>query len=139
MSIFTRLVFAATIFVFVVSAGGHGHGCCGGESSVFGPPTETECPPAGTTLTYANFGEPFMTEYCVRCHSSQLAGPDRMGAPLFHDFDTLEGIIPVADHIDQTTASGPAATNESMPLGGATPSLEERQQLAEWIACGTPP
>jgi uncharacterized membrane protein len=105
---------------------------------VFGPPTETECPPT-STLTYANFGEPFMADYCTRCHSSTLAGSERMGAPLFHDFDTLEGIVPVADHIDETAASGPAATNESMPLNGARPTLEEREQLAEWIACGTPP
>lgn len=131
---FTRAVFAATLFV---CATGHGGGCCGGEDEIFGPPTQATCPP-DSTLTYANFGEPFMTDYCIRCHSSQLEGPARMGAPLFHDFDTYEGIVPVADHIDETAGSGPAATNDSMPLNGPQPSLEEREQLAEWIACGLP-
>lgn len=132
----SKLLFAAIVFVF---ATGHGdEGCCAGEAEVLGPATETQCPPT-STLTYANFGEEFMTTYCTRCHSATLTGEARMGAPEFHDFDTLEGIIPVANHVDQTAASGPAATNDSMPIDGAMPSLAERQQLAEWIACGTPP
>jgi uncharacterized membrane protein len=131
----SKLLFAAIVFVF---ATGHGdEGCCAGESAVLGPATETECPPT-STLTYANFGEEFMTTYCTRCHSSTLTGEARMGAPAFHDFDTIEGIIGVANHIDETAASGPAATNDSMPIDGPIPTLEERQQLAEWIACGTP-
>jgi len=106
--------------------------------SVFGPPTETVCPPAGTTLTYENFGAPFMESYCTRCHDSELTGAARMGAPSFHDFDTYFGIRGVADHIDETTASGPAATNTGMPENGAKPSLAERVMLAEWIACDLP-
>jgi len=41
---------------------------------VFGPPTETVCPPDGTTLTYANFAGQFMTDYCTRCHAQNLEG-----------------------------------------------------------------
>jgi uncharacterized membrane protein len=108
-----------------------------GPDSVFGPPTESTCP-QGSTLTYENFGKGFMTQYCTRCHSSELVGADRMGAPSFHDFDTLFGIKAVADHIDETTASGPAATNTGMPPDGPFPTLEEREQLGEWIACGMP-
>lgn len=131
----SKVLFAGIVFVF---ATGHGdEGCCAGETSVLGPATETQCPPT-STLTYANFGEEFMTTYCTRCHSSTLSGEARMGAPAFHDFDTLEGIIGVANHIDETAASGPAATNDSMPIDGIQPTLEERQQLAEWIACGNP-
>lgn len=108
-----------------------------GPDSVFGPPTESVCPPS-STLTYESFGKGFMTQYCTRCHSSELMGADRQGAPSFHDFDTLYGIRAVSDHIDETTASGPAATNTGMPPDTPAPTLDERKQLGEWIACGMP-
>lgn len=112
---------------------------CGsdGPTSVFGPPTESTCPPS-STLTYETFGKKFMEDYCTRCHSSTLVGAARQGAPSFHDFDFVEGIRPLADHIDETTASGPAATNLGMPEDGNKPTLAERQQLGEWLACGAP-
>mgnify|MGYP000876574061 CR=1 FL=1 len=109
---------------------------CGGEP-LFGPPTESVCP-QGSTLTYDNFGKPFMEEYCTRCHSSELMGADRHGAPSFHDFDTLFGIKAVHEHIDETTAYGPAAENDSMPPDGPYPTADERRRLGEWIACGMP-
>ena len=111
-------------------------GCA--EEPLFGPPTESECPPppAGSALTYENFGKPFMEAYCTRCHDSKLEGAARHGATSFHDFDTLFGIKAVKAHIDLTTASGPAATNTSMPPDGTSPSDAERKQLGEWIACG---
>jgi len=61
-----------------------------------------------------------------------------MGAPEFHDFDTIEGIRAVANHIDETAGAGPDATNESMPPSGNMPTLAERQMLAEWLACQAP-
>lgn len=111
-------------------------GCTGG-TPLFGAPTESMCP-SGSTLTYVNFGRPFMEAYCTRCHASTLRSAERHGAPSFHDFDTLFGIRVVFDHIDETTAAGPAATNTSMPPDRPAPSLEERQQLGEWIACDMP-
>ena len=110
-------------------------GCPSDE--VFGPPTETVCP-TGSTLSYDNFGKPFMESYCTRCHSSELVGSQRKGAPSFHDFDSLFGIKAVSMHIDETTGSGPAATNTGMPPDGAKPSKAEREMLAQWIACGMP-
>jgi cytochrome c5 len=79
-----------------------------------------------------------MSTYCTRCHSSTLTGAARNGATSYHDFDTLKGVKDVMDHIDQTAGAGPDATNESMPPNGTKPSLAERQQLAEWIACQAP-
>src|SRR5262245_50743690 len=79
-----------------------------------GPPTGAECPP-GSMLTYENFGKPFMESYCTRCHARLLTGAARMGAPTFHDFDSLFGIKVVYDHVDETSAAGPAAFNDSMP------------------------
>ena len=108
-----------------------------GSDTVFGPPTESVCP-SDSTLTYESFGKGFMTQYCTRCHSSELMGADRQGAPSFHDFDTLYGIRAVSNHIDETTAAGPAATNTGMPPDDPSPTLKEREQLGEWIACGMP-
>ena len=131
MKLLSKIVFAGAV---LASQMGHGGGCCSEESSVFGPPTEATCP-SDSTLTYTHFGAPFMEMYCTRCHASDKMGPDRQGAPTFHDFDTLFGVKAVLDHVDETTASGPAATNTSMPPDGAKPSLAERQMLGEWLAC----
>ncbi len=113
------------------------HGGCHGEEDIYGPPTQAACP-TGSTLTYNNFGKQFMESYCTKCHASDKMGEARQGAPSFHDFDTLNGIVVVADHIDETAASGPAATNLGMPADNLKPSLAERQMLGEWIACGLP-
>jgi hypothetical protein len=112
-------------------------------------PTGTTCPdPDPMTLTWENFGEPFMTKYCTWCHDSSLPRSKRNGAPLFHDFDTLLGVLKTPDHIDEEAGFGPDAQNEFMPpercpatIGGslskncAKPTPTERRQLAEWIAC----
>lgn len=109
-----------------------------GDDPLFGPPTASVCPPT-STLTYDNFGKGFMESYCTRCHATDLVGADRHGAPSFHDFDTVFGVRAVREHIDETTASGPAATNTSMPNDdGASPTLAERKLLGEWLACDAP-
>jgi hypothetical protein len=106
----------------------------GCEDSIWGPPTESTCP-EDSQLTYENFGQPFMTKYCTRCHDSAKTGAARHGAPSFHDFDTLFGVLAVADHIDETAAAGPAAVNEGMPEDGLKPTSIERRRLGEWLAC----
>jgi hypothetical protein len=113
---------------------------CGGSDPlpVFGPPTETVCPPSGTTLTYENFAAPFMERYCTRCHHEDLVGEARQGAPEFHDFNYYFGIVGVANHVDETSAAGPAVINRGMPQNGARPTDEERFLLGEWIACDMP-
>jgi uncharacterized membrane protein len=106
--------------------------CGGGDDGV--APTGATCP-AGSTLTYENFGAPFMEAYCLRCHSTEVAIPDRMGAPIDVNFDTLAGILQHADHIDELAAAGPDGVNTFMPPSGDEPSEEERRQLGEWLAC----
>ena len=112
-------------------------------------PTETTCPdPDPDTLTWENFGQKFMTDYCTMCHSSTLPHAQRNGAPLYHDYDSLRGVLLIPDHIDEDAGSGPAAHNTHMPPdrcpsapGGALdrdcvkPTDEERTNLAMWIAC----
>ena len=98
-------------------------------------PTGATCPP-DNTLTYENFGKPFVESYCTQCHSSTLMGADRHGAPLYHDFDTLEGILEVHEHMDEQAAAGPNAINRFMPPDGEDqPTDAERYQLGTWLAC----
>jgi cytochrome c5 len=102
-----------------------------------GKPSGADCPD-GSTLTYESFGQKFMSDYCLRCHSSSVKGADRKGAPADHNFDSLAEIEILIDHIDQKAASGPESTNTSMPTGDPKPSMELREQLGEWLACGAP-
>jgi hypothetical protein len=118
---------------------------CGGTPTSTG----TVCPdPDPMTLTWDNFGQDFMTRYCVWCHDSSLPRSMRNGAPLYHDFDTLLGVLKTPDHIDQQAGIGPDAENRFMPpdrcpstIGGsinrdcAKPTDDERRKLSEWIAC----
>lgn len=116
---------------------GLGPSCSDDDDETFGPPTNSICPEI-STLTYGTFGQEFMTKYCTSCHSSELKGDARQGAPEYHDYDTISGIRAVGDLIDQTTASGPAATNLWMPPGRPVPTQEEREKLGEWLSCGAP-
>jgi len=100
-------------------------------------PTGSSCPPT-QTLTYANFGKPFLTSYCTRCHSSTLSGDARNDAPEDHNFDSVLGVRPFVDHIDEAAAAGPNAVNTGMPPSDPRPSSEERHKLGEWLACGAP-
>lgn len=107
------------------------------ESAETGASSGAVCPDGGSDLTYDNFGKDFFSAYCVSCHASTLTGAARVGAPANHDFDTLAGIRAQIDHIDETTAAGPSATNTSMPPSGG-PTEAERTKLGEWLACGAP-
>lgn len=101
-------------------------------------PSGAECP-EDSTVGWSNFARDFFEKYCVECHDSSLRGAERQGAPAAHDFDSLAltRTMP-ADHIDEVAASGPLATNRSMPPMDPTPTDEERRKLGEWLACGMP-
>lgn len=104
------------------------------EGEGVGEATDAACP-SSSDLTCETFGRDFMEKYCTRCHSSKLTGAARMDAPPGHDFDTLSGVLAVAEHVDEYAAAGPDATNTVMPPSGAKPSEEERRKLGEWLAC----
>lgn len=93
------------------------------------PMDEMPCPPTGTTHTYGSFGERFVDSYCNSCHSTS-----KNGAPSAFRFDTVEDIRKHAARIFVRSA-GP---NTTMPVGPVDPPAEERDQLAEWLACGAP-
>lgn len=116
--------------------------------------TAATTPGCTGTPDQCNFGKTFMDAYCINCHSSTLPRSKRNGAPLYHDFDTLTGVLEVANHIDEQSGFGPNAHNTFMPgagtdgrcpsvVGGsldeACPGIseEERTNLAQWLACET--
>jgi mono/diheme cytochrome c family protein len=106
------------------------------NSSNLGEASGATCP-ADSTLTHETFGKQFMTNYCVRCHSSTLSGTARQGAPSDHNLDTLVGVHAAdLEHIDESAAAGPQHTNTAMPPSDPRPSLQERQNLGEWLARG---
>ena len=109
-----------------------------GEHEHEGMPSGAQCSP-GSTATYENFGKAFMASYCLGCHSAELTGDARLGAPPGRDFDTLEQIRADADMIDEHAAAGPGMVNTEMPpAGGPAPTDPERERLGEWLACGAP-
>ena len=127
-----KIIFVST-FALLVSAA-----ACDDHHGEKGKVTGATCP-TNSTLTYVTFGKTFLDTYCVECHDANKTGAARNGAPEFHDFDTLVGLKQVSDHADEYAGSGPAATNLLMPEENGTrpiPTLAERVQFSEWIACG---
>jgi uncharacterized membrane protein len=82
-------------------------------------------------LSYENFGEPFVINWCRGCHSSAVPVAMRQKAPADANFDTLDQVRMWSGRIAQH-ATG---TSPDMPPAGGPPH-EERQLLAEWLACG---
>ncbi len=87
------------------------------------------CPEAGTALTYESFGRAFLAAHCNTCHTTGANG-----APGSYRFDTLEDVHRHRARIF-VRAAGP---NVSMPPGPVDPPADERDRLAEWLACGAP-
>ena len=90
------------------------------------------CPPGGTKLTYDSFGSAFMARHCQTCHGQ--TNDARNGAPEGYDFGTLAAIREQKARIFARAA----ADNVTMPPGPDDPPAREREQLAEWLACGVP-
>jgi hypothetical protein len=144
------------LYLVAVGCGDHptptGTLCPSPDPMTFGY-TAADTPGCTGSAGDCNFGKTFMDTYCTNCHSSLLTKPSmRNGAPIFHDFDSLDGVLEVPDHIDEETGIGPKAANHFMPgagTGGRCPSTlggpldeacpeptdQERTNLALWIAC----
>jgi hypothetical protein len=98
--------------------------CGDGPGDASGSPCPTD-----STLTYANFGQTFMQNHCLACHSA--TGPE---SP---KLDTLEQVRAASSDIDRSAAAGPNVVNTFMPEGMAVDEAE-RRKLGEWLACGAP-
>lgn len=100
-----------------------------------GPSEELEdalCPEEGTDLTYENFGRDFIDRHCQYCHGSWVE--ERRGAPIAYTFDDHESVTYFVENIYARAAGD----NTSMPPGPDDPPVEDRDALAEWLACGAP-
>ncbi|MFT3697306.1 MAG: hypothetical protein QM831_29455 [Kofleriaceae bacterium] len=75
-----------------------------------------------STLTYDNFGESFVSEYCSSCH----AGKQRP------DLSSQSGIQANVDDI-----LNEAVYTSDMPDGGSLTN-EQRITLGQWLECGAP-
>jgi uncharacterized membrane protein len=103
-----------------------------------GPSSGSVCPSV-QTLTYENFGMAFFGTYCVRCHSETPEDGSRHGAPRGLDWDEIETVRLHLELIDKMAAAGPDATNMLMPPSDLPqPTIDERRNLGEWLACGAP-
>lgn len=127
----------ASLMVFVSLGLG---GCSGedpGHAHEEARSTGATCP-SSSTLTYVNFGQGFMEGYCTRCHGAAVTGAKRQDAPSDINFDTLDDVRRWREDIDAHAAASDSVENTLMPPGAPLPSLEERRQLGQWLACGAP-
>jgi hypothetical protein len=91
---------------------------CGGAAAEpqtdAGPATDSgaTCDPS---LTYANFGASFLTSHCNSCHGWTHSQVETDGV-------ALSSIV----------------LGGYMPPGGGGLTQEQRQQFADWVACGAP-
>jgi len=108
-----------------------GDGTTGGSDGETGSGSSGATPSA--TVTYANFGDAFLRDWCRGCHSASLQGDARSGAPPSVDFNTHEDAGAWADRIE-ARALGNAPT---MPPASG-PSPQELKLLSEWLAAGVP-
>jgi hypothetical protein len=138
-----RIITLSITFALVVGCG----------SPATPTPTGATCPdPSNPQFTWQNFGSDFFCHYCTNCHDSSLKLDQRNGAPLFHDLDSLLGVMEVAVHTDEQAAWGPKAHNDFMPgagtdgrcpsmMGGSLdedcpmPTDQERKNLGVFLAC----
>lgn len=79
-------------------------------------------------LTWANFGEGFVTEQCMGCHASTTQ--ERFGAPAEVVLDDVDDVWALRDDI-LAVSVGDGAT---MPPGSPAPE-EEQEKLRLWLTC----
>lgn len=89
--------------------------------------------PSGSHLTYENFGEAFLRNYCVMCHSAGLGDGKRGGAPLGANFDTAMDAA-----LWRAAMVAKASTDSSPEPPVNNVSGSERRLFAQWLNCGAP-
>jgi hypothetical protein len=91
-----------------------------------GNATGSTCPET-STLTYANFGQAFISTHCLSCHGSRQSPA----------LATQSAVRAASAQIDRVAAAGPDAINAVMPPD-ASLTTDDRLNLGEWLACGAP-
>ena len=105
-----------------------------------GPTCDREPP-----LTYENWGEAYISDFCVGCHSSLVEGAERRGATVGVDFNTYGDVMRQVDRIEARgtgpagrPASVPARPDFTLPPSGG-PNEEQVRIFEEWLTCGVRP
>ena len=83
--------------------------------------------------TWSTVGAPFIYTWCTPCHSPELTGEERQGAPVGVDFASYEDVLAWADRIEVRVFAEEAA----MPPAGG-PEDDELAAVSDWIGCGWP-
>ena len=78
------------------------------------------------TISYANVGEPFMTQYCIGCHG--MVSSNRQGAPTDVTLDTMDNILTHLDTIQEEILL------ETMPPSGGI-TQESIDLVVQWLDC----
>jgi uncharacterized membrane protein len=86
---------------------------------------------SGTPVTWANQMQSFFARYCTSCHSSQLGGTARNGAPPTVNWDTYAAAFASGDRADVRAGMG-----TTMPPSPPMPSQAERDLLHCWVVQG---
>lgn len=100
---------------------------CAGATESAAPDPCAEVP----VVTWANFGEAFVTHECQGCHASTAT--ERYGAPEDVSFDTVEQVWAQADLV-LLVAAGETPTMP--PRGGV--EEDDQQRLRWWLECAEP-
>lgn len=75
-----------------------------------------------SSLTYANFGESFISEYCGSCHAGKQSP----------NLSTQAGVQANSSRIIDE-----AVYSSNMPEDGSL-TTEQRTMLGQWLECGAP-
>ncbi|MCP4868235.1 MAG: hypothetical protein GY898_05905 [Proteobacteria bacterium] len=89
-----------------------------------------DCPDA--TSSYADVAGIF-EEHCTRCHSSELVGGDRNGAPDGANWDDPQAVRDTG--VDTVWSR---LFHNEMPLGADPVPTDQKLALYDWLSCGAP-
>lgn len=97
---------------------------CGAEQEGLG-----ECPPNSAAAQAA--GHDVVIGRCQVCHSSQVTGTNRLGAPEDMNFDNLETVRAEAAEMFDETLSGAMPPDQGLKVTGS-----DLENMRIWLACG---
>lgn len=82
-------------------------------------------------VTYETAVKAITEIYCTSCHSSELSGAARRGAPARVDLDSYEGVKARAERVLMRIEQG------TMPPVGEKPTPEEAEMMRCWVEGGS--
>jgi uncharacterized membrane protein len=97
---------------------------CGAEEEGLG-----DCPPSSSAAEAA--GHDVVIGKCQVCHSSQVTGTNRLGAPEDMNFDNLETVRAEAGEMYEETVSGAMPPDPGSKVTGT-----DLENMRIWLACG---